>query len=61
MKGDRSIERQAPVSPVGLGLVRIAAAYRDAYPDEIAEAIAQNRRPIDDVGALYPFIEVVGA
>lgn len=57
MKGDRSIERQAPVSPVGLGLVRIAAAY----PDEIAEAIAQNRRPIDDVGALYPFIEVVGA
>lgn len=40
--------------------VRIAQAYRDAYPDEIAEAVADNRRPIDDVRRLYPFIEVAG-
>ena len=40
--------------------VRIAVAYRDAYPDEIADAIAENRRPIDDARALYPFVEVAG-
>ena len=38
--------------------VRLAVAYRDAYPDEIDEAIADNRRPIDDVAALFPFIDV---
>jgi uncharacterized protein (DUF433 family) len=40
--------------------VRIAVAYRDAYPEEVADAVAENRRPIDDVRALYPFVEVVG-
>ena len=43
------------VSPAHL---RIALAYRDAYPSEIAEAITENRRPIDDIGVLYPFIAV---
>ena len=36
--------------------VRVATAYRDAYPDEIAEAVAENKRPITDVGVLFPFI-----
>lgn len=36
--------------------VRLATAYRDAYPDEIAEAIAENKRPITDVAVLFPFI-----
>ncbi len=40
---------------------RLAVAYRDAYPDEIAEAVAENRRPIADVGVLFPFITVRGA
>lgn len=40
--------------------IRIAVAYRDAHRDEIEEAIAGNRRPLDDVGVLYPFIEVAG-
>jgi uncharacterized protein (DUF433 family) len=38
--------------------VRLAQAYREAYPDEITEAIADNRRPIDELRTLYPFIEV---
>jgi hypothetical protein len=38
--------------------VRLAVAYRDAYPDEIADAIADNRRPADELSVLYPFIEV---
>ncbi|HEX9889555.1 MAG TPA: hypothetical protein VGA69_08775 [Nitriliruptorales bacterium] len=38
--------------------VRIAVAYREAYPDEIDEAIAENRRPIEDARVLFPFIDV---
>lgn len=38
--------------------VRLAMAYRDNYPDEIAEAILENRRPITDVAVLFPFITV---
>jgi uncharacterized protein (DUF433 family) len=38
--------------------VRLAIAYRDAYPDEIGEAIAENLRPIADIGILFPFIAV---
>ena len=38
--------------------VRLAIAYRDAYPAEIDEAITDNRRPLDELKALFPFIEV---
>jgi uncharacterized protein (DUF433 family) len=41
--------------------VRLALAYRDAYPAEIAEAIADNRQPLDELRALFPFIEVAKA
>jgi uncharacterized protein (DUF433 family) len=37
--------------------VRLALAYRESYPDEVAEAIAQNRRTPDEWRELYPFIE----
>lgn len=42
--------------PLTLAQVRLAMAYRDTYPDEIAEAIAENARPVDEVIARYPFI-----
>lgn len=41
--------------------VRLAAAYRDAYPPEVDQAIADNRRPLDELQALFPFIEVAEA
>lgn len=41
--------------------VRLTVAYRDAYPTEVDEAIAENRRPIDELRTLFPFIEVVEA
>lgn len=41
--------------------MRLAVAYRDTYPDEIENAIADNRRPLADVAALFPFIDVVDA
>lgn len=40
--------------------VRIALAYRDAYPEEIEAAVADNRRALEDLRALYPFVEVAG-
>jgi uncharacterized protein (DUF433 family) len=38
--------------------VRLAIAYRDSYPGEITEAIAQNRRTTSDWLELYPFVEL---
>jgi uncharacterized protein (DUF433 family) len=39
--------------------VALALAYRDSYPDEVAEAIAENRRPVDAWRELYPFVQFV--
>jgi uncharacterized protein (DUF433 family) len=36
---------------------RLARAYREAYPDEIEDAIAANTRGADEWRALFPFIE----
>ena len=38
--------------------LRIALAYRAEFPDEIDELVAENRRPLAELRALYPFIEV---
>lgn len=38
--------------------VELALAYRDGYPEEIAHALAQNRRPVEDLLELYPFVRV---
>lgn len=38
--------------------VRLAMAYRDSYPDEISDAIAQNRRTAEEWHELYPFIQL---
>ena len=48
-------------TPLTLAQVRLAIVYRDAYPDEINDAIAENRRPLADAEVLYPFIEVAKA
>jgi hypothetical protein len=37
---------------------RLAIAYRDSYPEEIAEAVAQNQRAAAEWHELYPFIEI---
>lgn len=36
--------------------VRLALAYRDNYPEEIAQAIAENSRPVSEWSDLYPFV-----
>lgn len=37
--------------------VRLAEAYRRAYPAEIAQALEENRRSPEEFLGLYPFIE----
>ena len=39
---------------------RLALAYRREYPEEIADAIAQNNRAAEEWLALYPFVEFAG-
>lgn len=36
--------------------VRLAVAYRDNHPEEIEQAIAENRRPVEKWRELYPFV-----
>ncbi len=36
---------------------RLAAAYRNSYPEEIEEAISENRRTAEQWRELYPFVE----
>jgi uncharacterized protein (DUF433 family) len=40
--------------------VRLAAAYREAYPEEIEQAIAENRRSPEEWRELYPFVARAG-
>lgn len=36
--------------------LQLAKAYRDRYPEEIGDAIAENRRPVEAWRELYPFV-----
>ncbi len=40
--------------------IRLAEAYHEAYSEEIDEAIAQNKRPVEELLELYPFIQYHG-
>jgi uncharacterized protein (DUF433 family) len=40
--------------------VQLALAYYDEHPEEIDEAIAENRRPVEELQELYPFVEFTG-
>jgi uncharacterized protein (DUF433 family) len=53
-----SIERLAEETQLTERQSRLAVAYRDSYPEEIAEAIAQNQRTTAEWHELYPFIEL---
>jgi hypothetical protein len=39
--------------------LRVARAYAERFPDEIADFLDANRRPLDELRALYPFLDVV--
>ncbi len=53
-----SIERLVEERQLSEPQVRLAIAYRESYPEEIAEAVAQNRRTATELHELYPFIQL---
>lgn len=52
-------EKLAADTHLSLAQVRLAVAYRAAYPQEVDEVIADNCRPLDELQALFPFIDAV--
>lgn len=56
-----STKKLVAETPLLPAQVRLALAYRDAYPVEVDEAIADNRRPLDELRTLFPFVEVAEA
>lgn len=58
---DDSIERVADdFDGVDERDCRLALAYYRDYPEEIADAIAENNRTVEEWLVLYPFVEFVG-
>lgn len=51
-----SVERLTSETHLSEPQVRLALAYRAEFPDEIDAAIEENRRPVDELRGLYPFI-----
>jgi uncharacterized protein (DUF433 family) len=47
-------------TPLTAAQIRLAVAYREAYPEEVDAAIAENRPVVADLEVLYPFIAVAG-
>lgn len=56
-----SPEKVVADTHLSLPQVRLAIAYRNVHPEELDEVIADNRRPLDELKALFPFIEAVEA
>lgn len=42
---------------VGERHVRLARAYGDRFPEEIAAFVEDSRRPLDELRQLYPFVQ----
>jgi hypothetical protein len=53
-----SLERLVEDTQLSERQVHLALAYRDAYSEEIAAAMAENRRSSAEWHELYPFIEL---
>ena len=56
-----SPEKLVADTHLSLAQARLAVAYRNAYPEEIDDLIADNRRPVDELRVLFPFIDVMEA
>lgn len=53
-----SVEAMAAGSELTEDQIRLAVAYWQQYPDEIGQAVAENRRPLEEWVSLYPFIRI---
>jgi uncharacterized protein (DUF433 family) len=55
-----SIERMAEGGSASERQIRLALEYYERFPEEIDAAIADNRRPIEQLQEEFPFITVSG-
>lgn len=53
-----SVEAMVAEGSLSERQIRLALAYYERFPEEIDEAIALQRRPLAQLRAEYPFIEV---
>jgi len=53
-----SVERMAEGGSAGERQIRLALGYYERFPEEIDEAIAENRRPIEQLEQEFPFIAI---
>jgi hypothetical protein len=53
-----SVERMAEDGSVGKRQIQLALDYYKQFPEEIDEAIAENRRPLEHLEREFPFIAV---
>jgi hypothetical protein len=53
-----SVESMVEGSSVNQRQIRLALDYYERFPEEIDTAIAENRRPIEQLEEEFPFIEV---
>jgi uncharacterized protein (DUF433 family) len=53
-----SVERLAEGGAASERQIRLALDYYKRFPEEIDEAIAENRRPLDQLEREFPFIAV---
>jgi uncharacterized protein (DUF433 family) len=53
-----SVERMAEDGSAGERQIQLALDYYNRFPEEIDQAIAENRRPIEQLEREFPFIAV---
>jgi uncharacterized protein (DUF433 family) len=53
-----SVERMTEDGSASERQIRLALAYYKQFPEEIDEAIAENRRPLEQLEREFPFIAV---
>ena len=53
-----SLVAETHLTPAQAG---VAVAYWRAYPREIDEAVQENRRPVEEMATLFPFVGVASA
>ncbi len=54
-----SVERMALESDLNERQIRLAAAYYREFPEEIDQAIARNRRSLQELRVEFPHIDVI--
>jgi uncharacterized protein (DUF433 family) len=53
-----SVARMAEDGSAGERQIRLALDYYEQFPEEIDQAIAENRRPLEQLQREFPFIAV---